>query len=55
MARRLLGTDPINAVPWRSPDPPERILAIRLQALGDTVLTLPYLQALRSLHPSTRP
>ena len=51
---RLLGTDPINAVPWRSPDPPERILAIRLQALGDTVGTLPYLQALRSLLPSTR-
>ena len=48
---RLLGTDPINAVPWHSPDPPERILAVRLQALGDTVGTLPYLQALRSLLP----
>lgn len=48
---RLLGTDPINAVPWHSPDPPGRILAVRLQALGDTVGTLPYLQALRSLLP----
>ena len=34
-----MATDPINALRWRSPDAPERILAIRLQALGDTVLT----------------
>src|SRR5712692_8913345 len=31
---------------------PSRILAIRLHAFGDTVLTLPYLQALRRLVPT---
>ena len=31
--------------------PPARILAIRLQAFGDTVITLPYLSALRRLLP----
>ena len=41
----------IRARPWRSADPPRRILAIRLQALGDTVLTLPYLSALHRLLP----
>ena len=43
-------TDPhvsIRAVPWRGATPPRRILAIRLQALGDVVVTLPYLRALR--------
>lgn len=37
----------IRARPWRKGRPPARVLAIRLQALGDTVITLPYLQALR--------
>jgi ADP-heptose:LPS heptosyltransferase len=41
----------VEARPWRGPEPPSRILAIRLQALGDTVLTLPYLQAVRRLLP----
>jgi hypothetical protein len=43
-------TDPracTPAVPWRGAEPPKRILAIRLQALGDVVITLPYLRALR--------
>ena len=55
----------INAKPWdstgptgptrptRPPGPPARILAVRLQAFGDTVLTLPYLQALRRMLPGT--
>ena len=33
--------------PWTAAHAPRRILAIRLQALGDVVATLPYLQALR--------
>jgi len=40
--------------PWQSDLPPNKILAIRLQALGDTVITLPYLQALQSSLPSTQ-
>ena len=43
----------IRARPWRGAGPPARILAIRLQALGDTVLTLPYLSALRHALPHT--
>jgi ADP-heptose:LPS heptosyltransferase len=41
------------AVPWRSAAPPKRILAIRLQALGDVVITLPYLRALQHSLPGT--
>jgi ADP-heptose:LPS heptosyltransferase len=39
------------ARPWRSAWPPSRILAIRLQAFGDVVATLPYLRALQSALP----
>jgi ADP-heptose:LPS heptosyltransferase len=49
-------TDPhtsMPAVPWRGAEPPKRILAIRLQALGDVVITLPYLRALRHSLPGT--
>ncbi|HEX6939825.1 MAG TPA: glycosyltransferase family 9 protein [Longimicrobiales bacterium] len=48
---RRVDDDPIAARPWRGTHPPRRILAIRLHALGDTVLTLPYLQALRRALP----
>jgi ADP-heptose:LPS heptosyltransferase len=45
----------IVAKPWTRKDTPRRILAIRLQAMGDVVITLPYLQQLRrSLPPSVR-
>jgi ADP-heptose:LPS heptosyltransferase len=37
--------------PWRELNRPRRILAIRLQALGDVVITLPYLQGLRNSMP----
>jgi ADP-heptose:LPS heptosyltransferase len=43
----------IPAKPWNKKDPPKRILAIRLQAMGDLVITLPYLQALRNALPSS--
>lgn len=42
----------IRVEPWVGSEAPSRILAIRLQAMGDTVLTLPYLQALRRRQPS---
>jgi len=37
--------------PWRKKHMPARILAIRLQAMGDVVITLPYLQSLRNALP----
>ncbi|HVU56831.1 MAG TPA: glycosyltransferase family 9 protein [Puia sp.] len=43
----------IPARPWTRQQPPRRILAIRLQAMGDTVITLPYLQGLRESLPSS--
>jgi hypothetical protein len=39
---------------WKLPDEPRRILAIRLQAMGDVVITLPYLDALRRQFPEAR-
>ena len=42
----------ICARPWREARPPRSILAIRLQATGDVVITLPYLQYLRRHLPS---
>ena len=45
----------IPAKPWIKKQKPKRILAIRLQAMGDVVVTLPYLLHLRNmLGPSTR-
>lgn len=43
----------IEARPWKSEKPPKRILAIRLQAMGDVTITLPYLQFLRRSLPSS--
>ena len=37
---------------WNSNKYPKRILAIRLQAMGDVVITLPYLQDLRNKLPA---
>jgi len=47
-------TEPITARPWRLPRPPKKILAVRLQAHGDVVITLPYLQSLKERLPETR-
>ncbi len=41
----------LKARPWKGNHPPIRILAIRLQALGDTVITLPWLSSLRAQFP----
>lgn len=43
----------ISARPWRRDYPPRRILAIRIQATGDTVITLPYLRGVRALFPDS--
>jgi lipopolysaccharide heptosyltransferase II len=42
----------ISCKPWTKANLPRRILAIRLQAMGDVVITLPYLQCLRNALPS---
>lgn len=40
---------------WKAKKPPKRILIIRLQAFGDVVITLPYIQSLRTnLPPNTQ-
>src|SRR5882757_9024289 len=44
----------IPAKPWKKSAMPKRILAIRLQAMGDLVITLPYLQQLKKMLPDTR-
>lgn len=44
----------IHAAPWCGRTAPEKILAIRFQAFGDTVITLPYLQALNAIWPSSQ-
>lgn len=41
----------ISAKPWNRSNPPKRILAIRLQAMGDMVISLPYIQYLRRTLP----
>lgn len=43
----------IPSKPWTKKEPPQRILCIRLQAMGDLVITLPYLQALRNALPNS--
>jgi ADP-heptose:LPS heptosyltransferase len=45
----------ILGVKWKNDRAPRSVLAIRLQAMGDLVITLPYLQQLRnSLPPDTK-
>lgn len=44
----------VAARPWPHARPPRCILAIRLHAMGDTVITLPYLRGVRALFPECR-
>jgi ADP-heptose:LPS heptosyltransferase len=44
----------ISHIPWSSTTLPKKILVIRLQAFGDVVITLPYVQALQSLVPTAQ-
>src|SRR5688572_21885235 len=41
----------IRARPWRMRTCPRKVLAMRFQALGDTLITLPYLQSLKHQYP----
>ena len=43
----------IDAKPWTAQRLPKRVLAIRLQAMGDVMGTLPYLQDLRNSLPAS--
>jgi ADP-heptose:LPS heptosyltransferase len=47
-------SEKINAKPWHARERPKRILAIRLQALGDVVIALPYLQSLKNNLPAAQ-
>jgi heptosyltransferase-2 len=50
----MVHKESIYHTPWSSTTLPEKILVIRLQAFGDVVITLPYVQALQSLVPTTQ-
>ena len=53
--KRKAGTsDIVTCRPWKASLAPRKILVIRLQALGDIVITLPYLQSLSALLPSAQ-
>jgi heptosyltransferase-2 len=41
----------IEAKPWKEKKSPKSVLAIRFHAIGDVVITLPYLQHLRNILP----
>jgi heptosyltransferase-2 len=53
MDQNVVSHKMIAARPWKENTLPERILIIRLQAMGDVVATLPYIQQLRNSLPST--
>ena len=40
--------------PWKPSKPPKRILIIRLQAVGDTLFTLPFVQLIRDQYPDAQ-
>jgi heptosyltransferase II len=42
----------VRGKPWKNQSPPKKILAMRFQALGDTIITLPYLQSLKRQYPN---
>lgn len=44
----------IKSKAWKEKTPPKKIIVIRFQALGDTIITLPYLQTLKDQHPQTQ-
>ena len=47
-------SEKINSQPWKLSKRPGKILAIRLQAMGDVVITLPYLRSLKNQLPETQ-
>ena len=51
MEQNVMSNTRIAARPWKESYLPQRILIIRLQAMGDMVATLPYVQQLRNSLP----
>ncbi len=51
---RLVRTEDISNNPWMGDNPPERILVIRLHAIGDVAITLPLCTAIRKMLPDAR-
>ncbi|RFM28267.1 glycosyltransferase family 9 protein [Deminuibacter soli] len=51
MEHQQTGTYTIPAKCWQQTTLPKKVLAIRLQAMGDVIITLPYLQTLRNMLP----
>ncbi len=49
--QNLLQSPVVPAKPWKKNTPPRSILAIRMHAIGDVVITMPYLQQLRNSLP----
>lgn len=43
----------IPSKPWKKNNMPRRVLAIKLQAMGDLVITLPFLQQLKKMLPES--
>lgn len=43
-----------KAKKWESNLPPKRILVIRLQAIGDVIITLPFVQLLKNQYPEAK-
>ncbi|QMW06563.1 glycosyltransferase family 9 protein [Spirosoma foliorum] len=43
-----------KAKKWNHPFSPKRILVIRLQAIGDVIITFPFVQQLKDQYPNTR-
>ncbi|HTJ49530.1 MAG TPA: hypothetical protein VL443_08770, partial [Cyclobacteriaceae bacterium] len=41
----------VRCKPWVGDRPPKKILVMRFQALGDTVITLPYLKSIKQQYP----
>jgi ADP-heptose:LPS heptosyltransferase len=53
-SRDLSGKESMKSVPWTSTGTPKKILIIRMQAFGDVVISLPYMQALQGLLPTAQ-
>ncbi|GAB4030038.1 glycosyltransferase family 9 protein [Spirosoma gilvum] len=44
---------PVRYKRWEGKQPPDRILIIRLQAIGDVIITFPFVQQLKNQYPFT--
>ncbi len=55
MFKKYILSGGITPKPWNNKSAPKRVLVIRLQAMGDMIITLPYTQCLRNnLPPATK-